>query len=299
MKSLTLRGIYAPITTPFTTSGDLDRGALEGNIRAHLQHRLTGIVVGGSTGEAALLDEGEREQLVQWSRPLVSGRLLIAGIGAESTRATLRNAQRAAAQGADAVLVVAPHYFGSNMTDAALRAHYLRVADDCELPVILYNIPKYMHFRISPALVKELAAHENIVGIKDSTGDAELLRAYLESQSARFTVLTGNGTFVRSALEMGARGGVIAASLFATSLTIAVAEAVERHDDTMAVSLQNRLTPLARIIVGEMGPPGIKAALDNIGLRGGAPRLPLQSLSGADQDRVRQLLRDAELPVAA
>lgn len=298
--TLDLHGIYAPVATPFTRSGDLDRGAFETNVSAHLEQGVSGIVVAGSTGEAALLDEREREQLVEWARPLVSGnRLLVAGVGAESTRATLRNAQRAAAQGADAVLVVAPHYFGGNMTEAALRDHYTRVADESALPVVLYNIPKYMHFKLPPAIVLHLAAHENIVGIKDSTGDPELLRAYLESQSDTFTVLTGNGTFVKTALELGARGGIIATSVFATALTVGVADAAEHGDMELAEALQAQLTPLARTIVGEMGPPGIKAALDLVGLRGGAPRAPLQPIGPADLERVRRLLRDAELPVAA
>ena len=101
---------------------------------------------------------------------------------------TLVNAERAAERGVDAVLVVAPHYFGPNMTDAAVRAHYLRVADECPVPVVLYNIPKYMHFKIAPATVAELATHENVIGIKDSSGDRELLAAYLPAQSNSFTV---------------------------------------------------------------------------------------------------------------
>ena len=133
--ALSLRGIFVPITTPFAPNGELDRAGLELNVRSHLQHGLRGVVVGGSTGEAALLDEREREQMIEWTRPLVTGeRLLVAGVGAESTRATLRNAERAAAAGADVVLVVAPHYFGSNMTDDALRTHYLRVADESAQP---------------------------------------------------------------------------------------------------------------------------------------------------------------------
>lgn len=296
----TLNGIFAPITTPFTPIGDLDRAALEHNVRTLLAHGLRGIVVAGSTGEAALLDETERESLLRWTRPLVTGdRLLVAGVGAESTRATLRNAARAAAAGADAVLVVAPHYFGGLMSDAAILQHYRRVADESPLPVILYNIPKYMHFTIPPAVVRELAGHENVAGIKDSSGDAELMRAYLGSQTPDFTVLTGSGGFVRTALDMGARGGIIAAIMFAPSLVLAVAEAVSRRDVATAAMLQDRLTPLARTIVGEMGPPGIKAAMDVVGLRGGPPRAPLLPLAGADRERVRQLLRDAELSVAA
>lgn len=297
-----LQGILAPVITPFAKDGELDRAAFESNVRTHIQHGLNGIVVTGSTGEAPLLDIHERERLVEWARAHVSGdRVLLAGAGAESTRATLANTVRAAERGVDAVLVVAPHYFGPNMTEAAVRAHYLRVADESPVPVVLYNIPKYMHYKIPPALVAELAKHENIIGIKDSSGDRDLMTAYLPSQSDAFTVMTGNGQFWRTALEMGARAGILAVGLFAASLAKAVAEAVARKDGATADALQARLTPLAKEIVGEMGIAGVKAAHDVVGggLRGGVPRSPLLPLGRAEQERVRQLLRDAELLVAA
>jgi dihydrodipicolinate synthase/N-acetylneuraminate lyase len=298
--TISLRGILAPVTTPFLENGELDRKAFEHNVRAHLQQGLRGIVVTGSTGEAPLLDESERESLIEWARPHVTGdRVLIAGVGAESTRTTIRYAEHAGERGIDGVMVVAPHYFGSAMTADALRAHYLRIADESPVPVILYNIPKYMHFRIPPELVQELSRHENVIGIKDSSGDRDSVQSYLTSQSPKFTVLNGSGQLWKTAVRMGAPGGVLAVALFAPALSIAVMEAVERKDGGTADALQNRLTPLAKEIVGEMGIAGVKAALESVGLRGGAPRSPLLPLGRAERDRVRQLLRDAELSVAA
>lgn len=298
--TMSFAGIFAPVITPFKADGELDRSAFEHNARAHIQAGLRGLVVTGSTGEAPLLDERERESLMEWARQQVPGdRVLIAGVGAESTRMTVRLAERAGERGLDAVLVVAPHYFASAMSEDALRAHYLRVADESPVPVMLYNIPKYMHFRIPTALVHELARHENVVGIKDSSGDRESMEGYLPAQSGDFTVLTGNGQFWKSALEMGAPGGILAVSLFAPSLAIAVAEAVTRKDPATADALQNRLGQLAKVIVGELGNAGVKAAMDCVGLRGGLPRSPLQPVGRADLDRVRQALRDAELSVAA
>ena len=298
--SLSLRGVFAPVTTPFGRDGELDRKAFESNVAAHMSAGLKGVVVTGSTGEAAYLDERERESLVEWARAQVRGdRLLIVGVGAESTRSTLKYAESASERGADAVLVVAPHYFGPNMTEDAIRAHYLRVVDDSPAPVILYNIPKYMHFRLSKALVQELAQHENVVGIKDSSGDRDSLNDYLAPQSDTFTTITGSGQLWGTALQMGARGGILAVSLFAPALSTAIYEAVARKDIATADSLQARLTPLAKVIVGELGPAGVKAAMDCVGLKGGPPRSPLLPLSRADQERVRELMRAAELPVAA
>jgi 4-hydroxy-2-oxoglutarate aldolase len=295
-----LRGVFGPVTTPFGGDGELDRGAFEHNVAAHMRQGLQGVVVTGSTGEAALLDERERQQLVEWARPrLAGGKVLIAGVGAESTRTTIRNAAGAAERGADAVLVVAPHYFGSAMTEGALRAHYLRVADESPAPVVLYNIPKYMHFQLSNALVQELSRHENVIGIKDSSGDRDSFAGYLESSSDSFAVLTGNGQFWKTALQLGARGGILAVALFVPELTLAVEAAVARNDSATADELQNRLTPLAKTIVGELGVAGVKAAEDLAGLRGGAPRSPLMPLGREDMERVRALMRDAEQPVAA
>jgi 4-hydroxy-2-oxoglutarate aldolase len=298
--SLSLHGILAPVSTPFGADGELDRAGFEGNLRAHLGAGLSGIVVSGSTGEAPLLDGSERSRLVEWARGVVPrDRRLVAGTGAESTRVTVQYARDAAERGADAVLVIAPHYFQSAMSNDALRAHFLRVADESPAPVLLYNNPKYMHYRLAHSLVEELAAHENVVGMKDSTGDRDLFELYMKVHGPRFTVLTGNGGFLKTALEMGAPGGIIAASLFAPELCVDIVDAVQRGDGATAGDLQNRMTPLARVIVGDLGPAGVKAALDCVGLAGGPPRPPLPPLGRADWDRVRQLLRDAELPVAA
>jgi 4-hydroxy-2-oxoglutarate aldolase len=296
-----LRGVFAPVVTPFDgRTGELDRAAFERNVRAHAAAGLHGVVVAGSTGEAALLDDGERAALVAAARAaLPPDRLVIAGAGAESTRSSIRLAKQAAGEGADAVIVVAPHYYGDAMTAVALSTHYRRIADESRIPVVLYNIPKYMHFALPPPVVVELAAHDNVVGIKDSSGDLELFEAYLAAQSDDFRVLTGSGSSFAPALARGATGGILAVATFAAGLALEAYEAWLRGDSEAARAAQARFGPLASQIVGGLGVPGVKAALDHVGLVGGAPRPPLMPLCGADIDRVGTLLRTAELPVAA
>lgn len=296
-------GVIAPVVTPFdATTGDLAPDALRGNLRAHLAHGIAGVLLCGSTGEAALLDESERDRLVEWARPLVTkDQWLLVGVGGESTRHTIARAKRAAERGADAVLVVAPHYYSNAMTVDALGAHYRAVADASPVPVLLYNIPKYMHFALDAGLVRELSAHANIVGIKDSSGDLDLLRGYLASQGDGFTVLTGNGgTFLR-ALESGASGGILAVSLLAGELSVAVWRAFQAGDRARATALQARLTPLSNEIVGGMGVPGVKAAMDLAGggLTGGAPRSPLVPASAAQRQRIAALFEAAGAARAA
>lgn len=296
-----LGGVIGPVVTTFDdATGELAAVPFRANIRAHLDAGLTGIVVAGSTGEAALLEEHERHRLLEWSRAIVpDDRWLIAGIGAESTRLTIRRAKDAAERGADAALVVAPHYYGAQMTPEALAAHFRRVAEESPLPIILYNIPKYTHFALAPGLVQELASHDNVIGVKDSSGDLAQLGGYLNAQSARFTVLTGSGGTLYAALEMGARGGVLAVGLFAASLSVSLCRSFASGDLAAAGRAQERLTPLARAIVGELGVPGVKAAMDAVGLTGGPVRAPLLPLRAAAMERVAEQLRAAGLARAA
>ena len=297
---IALNGILAPLVTPFQASGDVDLEGFGRNIRAHLAAGCVGVVVTGSTGEAALLDDRERNALVDQARAEVgSDRTLIVGTGSESTRLTIERSRAAAERGADAVLVVAPHYYADQMSPEALYEHYVRVADESPVPVLLYTIPKYMHFSISPEIVAELAQHDNIIGMKDSSGDAALFERYLESQSESFRVLTGSGVLFCEAMIMGAHGGILAVSLFAPARSFDVWNAHQRGDHTAAISAQSPLTPLAQRIVGQMGVPGVKAALDHVGLVGGLPRSPLRPLGAPARALLEELLRAAEpAPVA-
>ncbi len=295
-----LHGVFAPVVTTFyRESGELDVASFAANIRAHLAAGCNGIVVTGSTGEAALLDEDERSALIDAAREMVPrDKVLLIGTGAESTRTCLKLTRDAASRGADAVLVVAPHYYGSAMNDAALRTHYLRVAESSPVPVVLYSIPKYMHFALSASLVGELAKHPNIIGIKDSSGNLDILKGYVRSQSESFTVLTGNATTFHDALEAGARGGILAAALFAPTLSVDVFEGCQRDDEAAATAAQARLAPLGSKIVGDLGVAGVKAAMDRVGLVGGVVRSPLTPLTADQLSAVAQLMQSAELVAA-
>jgi len=287
-----LEGIFAPVVTPFQAgSEDLDLAGFAKNVQSHIAEGLSGVVVAGSTGEAALLSEDERRALVAASREHTPrGRLVIAGCGGESTRQTVARTKAAKESGADAVLVVAPHYYSNAMTEEILRAHYRRVADESPLPVILYNIPKYMHFALSAELVAELAQHENIIGIKDSSGVLDMLKGFLRAQSDSFSVLTGSGSGLQAGIEAGARGGILAVSLFAPGFALEVRAALKAGDAATAAKAQARLKPMADVIVAKLGVPGVKAAMDAVGKVGGKPRMPLLPLDAAGRGEVAAAL---------
>jgi len=291
-----LSGLLVPAVTPFSASGDLDRAAFTANLRAHLSFGMSGALVCGSSGEAALLDDAERGTLINWARAEVpADKWLLAGIGGESTRQTINRAKVAHSEGADAVLVVAPHYYLKRMTEAALSAHYHAIADASPLPVMLYNIPVYAHLVLSPALIHEMALHPNVIGMKDSAGNLPMLNEYLAAQSDKFRVLTGSGGTAVLALKAGAAGAILAIALFAGLAARAMYDAQRAGDEVTAAALQITLLPLASDIGGALGPAGIKAAMDLVGLHGGAPRSPLQPLSEDERAIVRTRLEAAGL----
>jgi 4-hydroxy-2-oxoglutarate aldolase len=295
-KTTQLGGVMVPAVTNFDPRGEsLDVAAFSANIQAYIDAGISGIVVTGSSGEAPFLTDAERAVLVEAARGIVpADRWLIAGVGAESTRQTVERAREAARRGADAVLVVPPHYFPQSTSAAALLAHYERIAGESPVPVLLYTIPQYMHYVLPPAVVERLVVHTNVIGMKDSGGDPVVLAGYLASQSSSFTVLTGHGGTLVTAIAAGVRGGILGIGLIAPALTLAAFEAARARHTTDAAALQAQLLPLAREVVGALGPAGIKAAMDAAGLQGGPVRAPLLALDEATRARVAALV-DAAL----
>ena len=289
-------GVMGPMVTPFKADESLDIPGFEQNVRGHIAAGLHGVLVAGSTGEAALLGDDERRILTETARPLVpDDRILLVGTGAESTRHCIARCRDAASAGADAVLIVAPHYYSSSMTQVAVKAHYLRVADESPVPVLLYNIPKYMHFRLEPELIAELAQHENIRGMKDSAGDMTIFARYAESNSEKFDVMTGHGGTFATALSLGARGGILAVALFAAELALEVWHAHNEQRIADAEAAQKPLVPMAAEIVARMGVSGVKAAMDRVGLVGGHVRSPLLPTPPSDLSVIDELLREPAL----
>lgn len=291
-----IKGVFGPVITTFDRRGELDLDGFGANLKAHLAAGLDGVVVAGSTGEAPLLEEGERLRLVEMARSVIpANKLLIVGTGAESTKSCVRRCKDAAERGANICLVVAPHYFTASMSVGALQAHYERVADESPVPILLYNIPKYMHFRLEPELVIRLSEHDHIVGMKDSSGDLDTLAKYLLAQTPSFGVITGHGGTWFKALQMGVVGGILAVALFAPELSLEIARHGATGREPEGSEAQRRLTPLALEIVGRMGIPAVKVAMKQVGLTGGPVRLPLLDSSASDVAQVVELLAQASV----
>jgi 4-hydroxy-2-oxoglutarate aldolase len=286
-----LSGIFAPIPTTFGDDGEIDRGRVRENVERWMATSLTGLLVLGSNGEAALLEDSEADALVETVRSAVPReRLLLAGVGRESTRATMAASRRAASSGADAVLVRPPAYFKSQMTTEALHAHFSAVADASPVPVLLYNLPALTGFPLSVPLVSRLAAHGNIVGIKETSPELERLTQFAALDG--FRVFTGWAPVLLPALAAGASGGILAvANVIPEACTMLYRE-VRSGGFDRALPLQRAITPIAQLVSSVHGVPGLKAALEMIGFHGGPVRPPLVAASSRVREEIAAALAD-------
>lgn len=299
MRPERLHGVIAPLPTPFDPeTGEIAPVVLRQVARALLAAGLEGVVTAGSTGEGELLDDDERQCLVEWLREVVpEDKWLIAGAGAESTRAAIRAAKAAAAAGADAVLVRPPAYYGALLSPQTFAYHYARVADESPVPVVIYNIPKYTHVLLQDSVLRAICDHERVIGFKDSSGDLKVFSGF-RAAAPRMVALMGSGQHFYAALEMGAAGGILAMACFAAERCVELYRAFRAEDRASAGALQERLTPLAKEVVNALGPAGIKAAMEEVGLWCGPVREPLVGLDARQRARVVDLIMAAGLKAA-
>lgn len=298
--SLNLDGILLPITTPFTPAEGFDAAGLATNIDRWNGTGIAGYVILGSTGERVNLDEREYVQVIETARRAVPrGMTFIAGAGQQSTGGSIREIEKAAVAGAEAVLVITPHYYRSAITQDALVSHYTSVADAAPVPVILYSMPDLTGIKIQPETAAALSKHKNIIGIKDSSADVAQLAKTVEVVPSDFAVLIGNGTVLCETLRAGARGGILAVGCVAPQLCVEIFRAVRAGEFDRAMTLQQQLTPLALAVTKTYGIGGLKAAMDLAGYIGGHVRAPLQPPPEAALAEIRQRLAEAKDAVSA
>jgi 4-hydroxy-2-oxoglutarate aldolase len=229
-----------------------------------------------------------------WVRDASSDKkLLIAGVGAEGVSETVRLANQAADLGYHAALVLPPFYYRVQMTRPETHALFFRaVADQCKLPVLLYNIPQVTGYALAPETVARIAEHPNIIGLKDSSGDLENLRRIVQAVPSGFQVLSGSGLNFRDALEMGAGGAILAIANAIPYACVTVWEAMRTREYEAARDWQQRMLPAARAIASQYGIPGLKYAMDLNGYYGGPPRLPFIPPGPSERASIESLFAD-------
>lgn len=280
-------GSIVALVTPFEAGGErVDQRAWRALLEWHVEAGTNGIVVAGTTGESATLAGAERDWLLESALETVAGRCaVIAGTGAASTAQAVALSRRAADLGADAVLVVTPYY--NRPPQRGLLAHYRAVADACEAPVVLYNVPSRTATDIEPETALALAAHQNIVAIKEAVADMERVRRYAE---AGLTVASGDDPSALAAMGHGA-AGVISVAANVVPATMArmcrLAGAGERDG---AEQLNRQLEALYRFLAAEPNPIPVKWMLAAAGRIGPDLRLPLVALDERHHAQGRNLI---------
>jgi len=292
-----LKGIFIPILTPFNRRGDIDIAAFRYNVRRYAKAGLNGVIVAGSTGEGPYLTVSDRLRLLDAARPIIRApQLLMAGTGLETTRQTIHLSREAIARGADAVLVLTPAYFKPRMDSTALTAHFRNVADALRRPLLIYSIPQFTGIHMEPATIARLSKHENIAGLKESSGNVDFLQDVLRRSRSGFRVLAGSALILLEALQAGG-GAVLGPANYIPDLCVKIYDCYCRGEIAAARELQQRIEPLVREINVRCGIPGIKYAADLCGYKGGQPRLPLLPPTPAERRRVKAALRNAQIPL--
>ncbi len=293
---ISLKGIMPPIPTPFDAAGDVHLGALRENLGRWNQFDLRGYVVLGSNGEGVLLDQEEKVRVWAAARQAIpADKLLVAGTGAESTRHTIDITKRAADAGADAALVVTPHYYAPAMTADSLVQHYTRVADASPIPVLIYNVPKFTNVNVGAATVARAAVHPNIVGMKDTSGNITQLADTVRLAGPDFQVLAGSAGFLLAGLAVGAVGGILALANIVPQAGLEIARLFEAGAMEEAAELQRRMIPVNSAVTARFGIPGLKAAMDMLGYYGGPVRSPLLDLAEDARRTLREVLQEGGL----
>lgn len=281
-----LSGSITALATPFTATGEIDLDAWQRLLQSQVDGGTQGIVVAGSTGEAAALFDAEYDTLLRTAVEFIAGRVpVLAGTGLSNTAKTIEQTRRARALGADAALVVTPPYV--RPTQAGLIAHYRALADDGSLPVVLYNVPGRTGCDLLPETAAELAMHDRIVGIKEARSEPERMEALLRLRDGDFAILSGDDPTAARALLAGADGVISVASNVVPAAFRKLCDLARAGKRNEAEAFDARLHDIYEFLGVEPNPIPVKAILALQGLGHGL-RLPLTPLSGMHAESARR-----------
>lgn len=297
MVNIDFSGIFPPIVTPFQKE-EMAYHYLAENMEKLNKSGIRGVVVLGSNGENVFLSEEEKIEVVRTViRHASKDMLIIVGSGCESARETIYLTNKLAELGAQAALVVTPFYYGGKMNDEALIKYYTAVADNTEIPVLLYNVPKFTGVNLSAETLSILAKHPNIVGIKDSSGNVNQLGQYLNRVDSNFNILVGTAGALLGALTLECKGGILALANIAPEKCVEIYNLVQEGKIKEARELQLRMIPVNHATTTVYGISGLKYAMDLLGYKGGETRLPLLPLKKEEKNKIRSILLEANLKI--
>ncbi len=281
------KGAGVAIITPFTATGEVDYPAFARIIEAQILGRTDAIIVCGTTGEASTLSHEEHIECIRFCVKQVNGRLpVIAGTGSNSTETAIYLSQEAEKAGADAVLLVSPYY--NKATQNGLYAHFRAVAESIKLPVILYNIPGRTGVLIQASTILRLANDvENIVAVKEATGDISFAATLMSKLPENFDVYSGNDDQIVPLLSLGASGVISVLSNVVPGYTHGICQSYFGGDVKKSAKLQLRAIPLINALFSEVNPIPVKAAMNMLGYCENVLRMPLTQMEEAHAEVLR------------
>ena len=270
------QGVLPALVTPFSKDGDLIEDSFKDVIDYTISKGATGVVPAGTTGEFVYMRTEERKKLLKLTVGYVDGRVpIVAGTGQNSTQSTVELTKYAADIGCDAALVISPFYL--RPSDKGYYEHYETVARKSDLPILLYNIPQCTLGVLTSTVVEDLAEIDNIVGIKDSSGNIGHTVELIQKLEGKMPVVIGHDECFLSAVAAGAEAAILASANILPHIWLDIMKKVQENDIQEASKLQHSVQTLARIIVRNGGAPPVKAALKMLGINAGKSRFPLDT----------------------
>ena len=287
------QGTYTALVTPFNQDGSVDYGALRALVEAQAAAGIAGVCPVGTTGESPTLDYGEHEEVIRKTVEYTAGRMqVVAGTGGNSTREAVELTRHAIADGADATLQIAPYY--NKPSPEGLYRHFAEVAD-AGLPVLLYNAPGRTSRDIPIPVVRRLADHEMVKGIKEAAGDANRVNLIRAAVGDRIDILSGDDSLTLPMMAAGAKGVVSVASNIVPADVVKMVDLALANDFAGALAIHTRLLHLFADLFIEVNPAPVKAAMAMMGLAEEAYRLPICELLPDNRAKLEKTLRDLGL----
>ena len=287
---MNIHGSVCALVTPFGSDGALDVAAFGRLLDFQIAGGTQAVVVAGSTGEAHMLEQDEYDRLLAFAVKHIAGRIpVLAGTGEAGTAKTVAATKRARALGADMALVVAPYYV--RPTQDGLRRHFLEVAEQGGLPVMLYNVPSRTGCDLLPDTTAILRDHPAIMGIKEARGDAERIRHTAELVRPDFVYLSGDDASAAEAMLAGAAGTISVVANLVPRAFRALCDAATAGNRAATAHCHATLDPLVQALNCAPNPIAVKAGLPELGLGTATPRLPLVELEqGPSREQLRKAL---------
>ena len=287
-------GALTAMVTPFDREGKVDEEGLRENVRFQIKSGVHGLVPVGTTGECATLSYEEHNRVVEVVVDAAKGKVpVLAGTGSNSTWEAIMLTKHAKEVGADGALLVVPYY--NKPTQAGLYQHYKRIAEEVDLPQVIYNIPSRTSLNMLPETMAKLAKVKNIVGVKEASGDLKQIARIIELAGKEFSVISGDDPLTLEIMKLGGVGIISVTSNLVPDKLVKMVDSFRSGDVQTAKRINDELAPLFKALFIETNPGPAKMAMNWMGMAAGGLRLPLVELEPENQEKLRKVLVDMGL----